>query len=190
MFLGRTLTLLCVAWLLRHKCYFPRIYRPLKKGVRYSPTFLYMLINLYLCYEIEFKFGISFKISTYVKGSSVNLESFGGHWGQKIIFTQGVITRPFTELNHKTHTGWSIWDHIPMLWGQMSIWSQLGSLRPKVHFHQNFYNSCMLHSMTIRLTHVDQLATVYLFYGVNCQPGVIAVKFWFQQKICLNVARH
>ena len=31
----------------------------------------------------------------------------------------------------------------------------------------------MLHSMTIRLTHVDQLETVYLCYGVICQSGVI-----------------
>ena len=30
----------------------------------------------------------------------------------------------------------------------------------------------MLHSMTMRLIHVDQLET-YLFYGVKCQPGVI-----------------
>ena len=31
----------------------------------------------------------------------------------------------------------------------------------------------MFHSMTIRLIHVDQLETLYLFYGVKCQPGVI-----------------
>ena len=31
----------------------------------------------------------------------------------------------------------------------------------------------MLHSMTIRLIHVDQLETFYLGYGVKCQPGVI-----------------
>ena len=31
----------------------------------------------------------------------------------------------------------------------------------------------MLHSMTIRLIHVHQLETLYLYYGVKCQPGVI-----------------
>ena len=31
----------------------------------------------------------------------------------------------------------------------------------------------MLHSMTIRLIHVDQLETLYLCYGVKCQFGVI-----------------
>ena len=31
----------------------------------------------------------------------------------------------------------------------------------------------MLHSMTIRLIHVDQLDTLYLCYGVTCQSGVI-----------------
>ena len=31
----------------------------------------------------------------------------------------------------------------------------------------------MLHSMTIRLTHIDQLEIVYLYYGVTCKAGVI-----------------
>ena len=31
----------------------------------------------------------------------------------------------------------------------------------------------MLYSMTIRLIHVHQLETLYLCYGVKCQPGVI-----------------
>ena len=31
----------------------------------------------------------------------------------------------------------------------------------------------MLHSMTIRLIHVHQVETLYLYYGVKCQPGVI-----------------
>ena len=31
----------------------------------------------------------------------------------------------------------------------------------------------MLHSMTIRLIHVNQLETLYLCYGVTCQSGVI-----------------
>ena len=30
----------------------------------------------------------------------------------------------------------------------------------------------MLHSMTIRLIHVDQLETLYLCYGVNCQYNI------------------
>ena len=30
----------------------------------------------------------------------------------------------------------------------------------------------MLHSMTIRLTNVHQLETLYLCYGVKCQSGV------------------
>ena len=31
----------------------------------------------------------------------------------------------------------------------------------------------MLRSMAIGLTHVDQLETLYLWYGVKCQSGVI-----------------
>ena len=31
----------------------------------------------------------------------------------------------------------------------------------------------MLHSMAIRLIHVDQLEMLYLCYGVKCQSGVI-----------------
>ena len=31
----------------------------------------------------------------------------------------------------------------------------------------------MLYSMTIRLTHIDQLEIVYLYYGVTCQSGVL-----------------
>ena len=31
----------------------------------------------------------------------------------------------------------------------------------------------MLHSMTIKLIHVHQLETLYICYGVKCQPGVI-----------------
>ena len=41
----------------------------------------------------------------------------------------------------------------------------------------------MLHSMTIKLIHVDQLQTLYLYYGVKYQSGVIwghlAQKFIF-----------
>ena len=42
----------------------------------------------------------------------------------------------------------------------------------KRSFSQKCYNSSKLHSMTIRLKHVDQLET-YLCYGVKCQSGVI-----------------
>ena len=31
----------------------------------------------------------------------------------------------------------------------------------------------MLHSMTLRLIHVDQLETLYLCYGATCQSAVI-----------------
>ena len=31
----------------------------------------------------------------------------------------------------------------------------------------------MLHSMTMRLIHVDQLETFFLCYGVACQSGII-----------------
>ena len=43
-----------------------------------------------------------------------------------------------------------------LLWGQMSIWGHLGSLRSEGHFHYKCYNSSMLHSLTIRLIHVHQ----------------------------------
>ena len=35
----------------------------------------------------------------------------------------------------------------------------------------------MLHSTIIRLTHVDQLETLYQCYGVKCQSGVI-LGYW------------
>ena len=38
-------------------------------------------------------------------------------------------------------------------------------------FTKNY--SFMLHSMTIRLIHVHQLETLYLCYGIKCQPRVI-----------------
>ena len=60
-----------------------------------------------------------------------------------------------------------------MLWGQVSIWGQLGSLGSKGHFHWKCCNLSMLHSMTIRLIHVHQLETLYLLNEVKCQPGVI-----------------
>ena len=31
----------------------------------------------------------------------------------------------------------------------------------------------MLHNMTIRLIHADQLETIYLCHGITCQSGVI-----------------
>ena len=40
----------------------------------------------------------------------------------------------------------------------------------------------MLHSMTIRLTHVDQLETLYLFNGVRYQSRVI-LGHWGQKVI-------
>ena len=49
----------------------------------------------------------------------------------------------------------------------------LGSLGSKGRFHYKCYNSSMLHSLTIRLIGVHQLETLYLFYGVKCQSGVI-----------------
>ena len=50
------------------------------------------------------------------------------------------------------------------------IWGHWGQ---KVIFTKNAINSSLLHSMTIRLMHVDQLETLYLCYGVKCQSGVI-----------------
>ena len=55
----------------------------------------------------------------------------------------------------------------------MSIWGHLGSLGSKGHFHLKCYNSSNLHSMTIRLIHVHQLLTLYLFDGVKYQSRVI-----------------
>ena len=60
-----------------------------------------------------------------------------------------------------------------MFWGHVSIWGYLGSQGSKGHFHLKCYNSSMLHSMTIRLKHVDKLETIYLCYRVRCQSGVI-----------------
>ena len=45
----------------------------------------------------------------------------------------------------------------------------------------------MLHSMTIRLIHVDQLETLLCFYGVKCQSGVIW-GHWGQKVICTKNA--
>ena len=43
----------------------------------------------------------------------------------------------------------------------------------KRSFSLKCYSSPMLHSMTIRLIHVDQLETLYLSYGVIYQSRVI-----------------
>ena len=52
----------------------------------------------------------------------------------------------------------------------MSIWGHWG---PKVVFHYKCYNLSMLHSLATRLIRVHQLVTLFLFYGVKCQSGVI-----------------
>ena len=43
------------------------------------------------------------------------------------------------------------------------------------HIFTKYDMSSMLHSMTIRLIHVNHLETFYLCYGVKCQSGVIGV---------------
>ena len=66
-----------------------------------------------------------------------------------------------------------------MLWGHMSIWGHLGTLRSKGHFHYKCYNLSMLHSMTIGLIHVHQFETLCVM-GLNVNLGsfgVIVVKF-------------
>ena len=44
----------------------------------------------------------------------------------------------------------------------------------------------MLHSMAIRLIHVDQLETLYICYGVKCQSGVIRGHWGQKFKITKN----
>ena len=60
-----------------------------------------------------------------------------------------------------------------MLRGQLSTWGYLGSQGLNLDFHKKCDNLFMLHSMTIRLTHVHQLETLYLCCGVIFQSGVI-----------------
>ena len=43
----------------------------------------------------------------------------------------------------------------------------------KRSFSLKYYNTSMLLSMTVKLIHVDQLQTLYLYYGVKYQSGVI-----------------
>ena len=52
------------------------------------------------------------------------------------------------------------------------IWGHRGE---KVMFTKNAieYYSSMLQGMAIRLIHVHKLETLYLCYGVKCQPGAI-----------------
>ena len=60
-------------------------------------------------------------------------------------------------------------DLLRMIWGQMSISGHLGSQGSNLDFHKkcdNLLNASMLHSLTIRLTHVHQLETLYLCCGV------------------------
>ena len=77
---------------------------------------------------------ISLRPSTYVMGSSVNLGSFGslgskGHFHEKCLNSSMLHS-----MTIKTQ-GWSAWDPLLMLCGQMSIQGHLGSLGSKGHFH-------------------------------------------------------
>ena len=128
------------------------------------------LQTLYLCYGVKCQSGVVW-----------------GHRGQKFIFTKYAITRPCYTWPYKTHTCTSPWDLLLMLWGQMSFRGHLGSLVSKGHFHWKCYNLSMLHSMTIRLTHVDKLETLLWLYRVKSQSGVIW-GHWGQKVICTKNA--
>ena len=67
----------------------------------------------------------------------------------------------------------------------MLTWSHLGSQGSKGHFQYKCYNSSMLNSMTIRLMHVHQLETLYLYYGSTVNMGL----FWGHrgQKVIFNI---
>ena len=62
----------------------------------------------------------------------------------------------------------------------------------KNHFHLKCYSSSMLHSMTIRLIHVDQFETsTYVMMGSNVNLGlfwVTGVKKSFSLKKCCNLS--
>ena len=60
-----------------------------------------------------------------------------------------ISLRPSTQVLESNVNSPVIWGH----WGQK-----------KGHFHQICYHSSMLHSITIRLIHVDQLETLHLCY--------------------------
>ena len=49
----------------------------------------------------------------------------------------------------------------------------LGVTGVKSSFFLKMLLHSMLHSMAIRLIHVDQIETLYLCYGVKCQSGLI-----------------
>ena len=125
---------------------------------------VHLLETLYLCYGVKCHSGVIW-----------------GHWGQKFIFTKKCYNSSMLHsMAIRLITCWSAWDALPMLWGQMSIWGHLGSLRSKGHFHQKCYNSSMLHSMTIRLIHVHQLETLYLYVmGSNVILGSLGSKDHF-----------
>ena len=69
------------------------------------------LETLYLCYGVKYESRVIW-----------------GHCGQKVVFNKNTITRPcYISWPLKTHTCWSAWDPLPMLWSQISIWGLLGS---------------------------------------------------------------
>ena len=61
------------------------------------------------------------------------------------------------------------------LWVKKITRDHLGSQGSKVHFHQKFYNSSMLHIITIRLIHAHWLEALYLCYGSKVNLGLFGV---------------
>ena len=95
----------------------------------------------------------------------------GGHRGQKGHFTKNATPTDYRVWSRDSCTCITFTPSTKVITLKI-IRGHLGSLESKGHFYQKCYNSSMLHSMTIRLIHVDQLEILYLCYGVKCQSGV------------------
>ena len=89
-------------------------------------------------------------------------------FSQKTLFLQQITW--YGHVTHAYSSGRYLYRSNRSKSSSLVICGQRGS---KGHFHLKGYKSSMLHSMTIRHIHVYTLETLYLYYGVKCQPEVI-----------------
>ena len=96
-----------------------------------------------------------------------------GHRCQKFIFTKYAITHPcYTARPLDSYMYITLRPSAYVMESNANPGS-FGVTRIKRLFSIKCYNLSMLHSMTIRLIHVDQLETLLWLYVVKCQSGVI-----------------
>ena len=90
-----------------------------------------------------------------------------GHRGQKVIFTKKASSlSEYVALTRDLRTCISLTPSTKVMVLKL-IWGHLGSQGQKVIFTKKYYNSFVLHSMTLRLICLHQLETLYLCCGIK-----------------------